>query len=150
MNNEILDNANRVHELKTWVEYFELIRTHQKQFEIRYHDRSYDVGDILILQEWQVLKTEKCPRCWGSKKDPIDISEPCPKCGGSGNYYEGKYTGRELWKTVTCLVKDYWGLKSKYVAMGIRDTTIEDVLERHREDILAKFSEANPDSKLKP
>lgn len=142
---DVLDNANRIHKLKTWPEYFELVRTHQKQFEIRFYDRSYNVDDILIFQEWRVTKIEKCTRCFGSKMNPLNISELCPKCGGSGQHYDGEYTGRELWRTVTCLVKDYWGLKPNYVAMGIRDTTKDDVLERHRDDILAAFPEARFD-----
>ncbi len=40
------------HELKTWLEYFELISTGQKTFEVRRNDRDFQVGDLLILREW--------------------------------------------------------------------------------------------------
>ena len=39
-----------VHELKTWPEYFEAIRTGAKRFEIRRDDRGFAVGDELILR----------------------------------------------------------------------------------------------------
>lgn len=41
------------HELKTWPEYFIPISRGLKNFEIRYNDRNFQVGDILILQEYE-------------------------------------------------------------------------------------------------
>jgi hypothetical protein len=35
----------------------------------------------------------------------------------------GEYSGRKLWKVVTCLIDDFVGLAPGYVAMGIRDAT---------------------------
>lgn len=40
------------HELKTWPEYFERVRTFQKTFEVRKNDRDFQVGDIIILNEY--------------------------------------------------------------------------------------------------
>ena len=40
------------HELKTWPVYFWEVRRGVKSFEIRHDDRGYQVGDVLILQEF--------------------------------------------------------------------------------------------------
>lgn len=40
------------HELKTWPEHFEEVNQRRKTFEIRYHDRQFEVGDTLILYEY--------------------------------------------------------------------------------------------------
>jgi ASC-1-like (ASCH) protein len=40
------------HNIKCWPEYFELLATGKKTFEIRENDRDYQVGDILFIQEW--------------------------------------------------------------------------------------------------
>lgn len=44
------------HELKCWPEYFARIGTGQKTFEIRRNDRDFQVGDILILKEYDPAK----------------------------------------------------------------------------------------------
>lgn len=40
------------HNLKIWSEYFLLILSGEKKFEIRKNDRNFKVGDTLILREW--------------------------------------------------------------------------------------------------
>ena len=40
------------HELKILPEYFDLVTSREKTFEIRKNDRDYHVGDTLILKEW--------------------------------------------------------------------------------------------------
>lgn len=42
----------RVHNLKIWPEFFEPIARHKKTFEFRVNDRAFQVGDILVLQEY--------------------------------------------------------------------------------------------------
>jgi ASC-1-like (ASCH) protein len=42
----------QTHYLKTWVEYFQAVKLGRKSFEVRLNDRNYQVGDTLILQEW--------------------------------------------------------------------------------------------------
>lgn len=40
------------HELKTWPQYFAALNAGRKTFELRFDDRSFDVGDELVLREW--------------------------------------------------------------------------------------------------
>lgn len=42
----------KTHELKTWPQYFEQVVAGQKQFEIRKNDRDFQVGDVLVLDEY--------------------------------------------------------------------------------------------------
>jgi hypothetical protein len=41
------------HDLKTWPEFFRLVCSGEKTFEVRYNDRSFRVGDTLLLREWK-------------------------------------------------------------------------------------------------
>jgi hypothetical protein len=41
-----------LHELKTWPEFHEPIWLGKKSFDIRFNDRNFQVGDILVLREW--------------------------------------------------------------------------------------------------
>jgi len=45
-----------IHELKTWPEYFHEIFMGHKTFEIRENDRNFNVGDTLILKEYNPVK----------------------------------------------------------------------------------------------
>jgi ASC-1-like (ASCH) protein len=40
------------HELKIWPEHFENVRKNIKNFEIRFNDKNYQVGDTIQLNEW--------------------------------------------------------------------------------------------------
>jgi hypothetical protein len=41
-----------IHELKTLPSYFHDVRKGIKTFEVRKHDRNYQIHDTLILKEW--------------------------------------------------------------------------------------------------
>jgi hypothetical protein len=45
-------NTHKVHELKTWEEYFFFVLTGNKSFEVRKNDRDFKVGDVLHLCEY--------------------------------------------------------------------------------------------------
>lgn len=42
----------REHRLKTLPEFFEPLDLGSKKFEIRRNDRDFQLGDVLVLQEW--------------------------------------------------------------------------------------------------
>ncbi len=43
---------SKIHALKTWPEPFEAVRAGRKTFEYRLNDRDFQVGDCLVLQEY--------------------------------------------------------------------------------------------------
>jgi len=42
----------RRHELKVWPEFFQDLYDDRKRVELRKDDRGFEVGDILLLREW--------------------------------------------------------------------------------------------------
>lgn len=51
---------SKVIELKIKPEYFAAVVRGEKKFELRYNDRDYQVGDILILREYEHFKFTGC------------------------------------------------------------------------------------------
>ena len=45
-----------LHELKTYPKYFQETIEGNKPFEIRKNDRNFQVGDVLLLKEWENIK----------------------------------------------------------------------------------------------
>lgn len=48
----------KTHELKTWPEYFDAIAKGDKTFDVRKNDRGFQIGDVLILKQWDNTKNE--------------------------------------------------------------------------------------------
>lgn len=46
----------KVHEIKSWPDFFQPIIDGAKPFEVRYNDRKYNVGDALLIREWDDRK----------------------------------------------------------------------------------------------
>lgn len=44
------------HKVKILPEYFKLSKSNKKNWELRFNDRNYQAGDILVLQEWDSQK----------------------------------------------------------------------------------------------
>ena len=49
---------SNTHFLKSWPENFRPLKIGLRQFEVRLNDRSYNVGDRLLLQEWDPAKEQ--------------------------------------------------------------------------------------------
>lgn len=47
----------KIIEVKCLPEYFEAARVGIKPWELRYNDRNYAVGDLLIMREWKADNT---------------------------------------------------------------------------------------------
>lgn len=43
----------KVHHLKTWPPHFQEVRDGKKTFELRLNDRNFQVGDFLVLEEYE-------------------------------------------------------------------------------------------------
>lgn len=54
-------------DLKSWPEFFQAVLDGTKTFEIRKNDRDFQVGDMLLLREFQ-----PCPRCHGTGREQVD------------------------------------------------------------------------------
>lgn len=47
---------NKVHELKTLQPYYSEVEKGLKNFELRFNDRDFRVGDVLVLRPWDPRK----------------------------------------------------------------------------------------------
>jgi hypothetical protein len=60
---------SKVHKLKTWPKYYYRVYIGQKNFELRKADRDFEIGDYVILQEFDPDKKEytgrELQRCIG-------------------------------------------------------------------------------------
>ncbi|MFT8350066.1 ASCH/PUA domain-containing protein [Clostridium saccharoperbutylacetonicum] len=53
---EFYKPKTKIHELKILPQYFNVVADGSKTFEIRKNDRDYQVGDKLVLEEWECLE----------------------------------------------------------------------------------------------
>lgn len=80
-----------VHELKTWIEYFELVLSGEKPFELRKNDRDFLTGQELLLREYD-KNTEE---------------------------YTGRILHRRITCVLKGVSGEYFGLKEGYCIMGL-------------------------------
>lgn len=50
------------HYLKTWPAYFEAVKCGDKSFEVRRNDRTFQVGDLVHLEEWDPATSQYTKR----------------------------------------------------------------------------------------
>ncbi len=93
------------HILKTDPGVFELSATGKKGYEIRFNDRCFAVGDVLLLRE--------------TVKSGDDM-----RSGGA----DLEFTGRELHREVTAIVEGY-GLAEGWVILSVKDQLERDNAE---------------------
>jgi hypothetical protein len=65
----------KVHYLKTWTPFFNDVKSGIKQFEVRKNDRDYEVGDTLILEDFNP-STEKYTGAWIPKEIIYKLDDP--------------------------------------------------------------------------
>jgi hypothetical protein len=89
----------KIHELKTDRVVFNPVLSRQKNFEIRYNDRKFKIGDVLHLRETTYTSAEM------KKGSPLE------------------YTGREIVVAVNYILKGpAYGLAKGWVIMAISET----------------------------
>lgn len=88
------------HNLKTWPEFYDALLAGTKPFELRKNDRGFEVGDELVLREWnpqtghytgrKIVRTVSyllehrpgagCAATFGLREDYVIMGlEPCPQ-----------------------------------------------------------------------
>lgn len=98
------------HELKIWPAFFASVQAGDKPFEIRKHDRDYQVGDQLQLREFV-----PCTQCNGTghlQGSPYKVTRCC-------DVPHGRYTGLSLWRSVRAVHKDCIGVRAGYVVLTL-------------------------------
>lgn len=91
-----------IHDLKTWPEYFEAIKNGSKNFELRYNDRGFKIGDFLCLKEWVQYDVF-------SSYDAHDPKED-----------DGHYTCNEIMVRITYILEGgKFGLQNNWCVMSI-------------------------------
>lgn len=102
------------HHLKCLPEPFAALADGRKLFEFRRDDRGFQVGDVLVLMEWEPLPGGGCP-----SPDPTRIPE-----------IVARFTGRELYRRVTYILRGQrFGVPEGFVVMSIKDPAAEPPLE---------------------
>ena len=90
------------HELKVWPSYYEAIVRGEKRFEARQDDRGFQVGDVLLLREWDPSS--------GGTHSPSSPAYELP----------AGYTGRSSRWCVTYLLRGPgFGVEAGHVVMSI-------------------------------
>lgn len=69
------------HSLKIGKQYFADVRQGKKNFEIRYNDRDYRVGDVLILEEYDDTGANTGYSGQIEKRTVIYVLKECPQYG---------------------------------------------------------------------
>lgn len=111
----------KTHELKILPQYFERVLDGTKTFEIRKDDRGFEVGDILILKEYQNGCVDH------TQGEPVVIEER-------------GYTGREIKKQISYILKGGihgMGLRKGFSILALKDAENSD---SNKKELLSDYS----------
>ena len=109
-----------MHELKIWPEYFLPVIEGRKTFEVRREDdRTFAVGDTLVLREWKPDLGVSGLDGWDAlqyAKDPHH-----PEVQHIAKHLDARgYTGRSVTVTVTYILRDTTWLQPGVAALGFQ------------------------------
>jgi len=108
------------HELKIWPPYFEEVATGARTFEVRFNDRRYSVGDVLLLREYLPTDSER-------------------KLGRSFKDSGGKYSERSIKRRIVYMLDPVpgrdpdVGLVAGYVVLGLAPVPEAEMKRRQSE-----------------
>jgi hypothetical protein len=100
------DRAPITHDLKTWPEYFQVVKSGEKRFEVRAADRDFRVGDTLRLREYdpkaETYSGDECSftvsyilGTWSPLGIPglvvMSLALPSPDVGGGSSIHQPSY-----------------------------------------------------------
>ena len=119
------------HHVKIAPIHYEEIASGRKNFEIRFNDRNYKVGDIVALEEYLGKETiPTCPDkhcCEGRKFDERQGNyNPCPLGRGSClEYTKDIYSGKSIYVKITDIF-DISDVMTNYVAFTFKIINIKE------------------------
>lgn len=99
----------RTHRLKSWPEHFAALQRGEKDFEIRENDRTFQVGDLLVLQEFIPVRHVG-----------LDYKPGHP---------DGTYTGKAEHRFIKHIHDDAGKLQNGYIVLGLRNVQLGDTGE---------------------
>lgn len=119
------------HDLKTWPAPFEAVLDGRKRYEVRRADRTFAVGDTLLLREWRPGHEGPCK----FERPFVGLDNACALCKRRiGESLPGEYTGREFRVRVTYLTpENVFGVPKGYVVLGIEPADTKAVDDPWRE-----------------
>jgi hypothetical protein len=95
----------REHRLKTWPGAWQEITDGRKTFEYRRNDRDFQVGDHVLLEEWDPA--------WNERAELT-----------SGRIVYGGYTGRRLRARITYILQGQFGVPEGYAVLALQDVEV--------------------------
>lgn len=111
-----------IHELKILPNYFKAVVSGEKTFELRKNDRKFEVGDTLVLKEYKQGLTDST----GSEMVTIQ---------------EQGYTGKEIYKTITYILKGgKYGLHQGYVILALGEYIEKGTITDEEINAFGKFT----------
>jgi hypothetical protein len=133
---EVSDTIRKTHYLKTYPNYFRAVKSGQKTFELRLNDRDFQVGDTLILEEYQHLIKEYTGE-WIAKEvtyvlqgGQFGLDEECVILGLKASPAQAEVS-RELLREIIPLDKlDQWIYIEKLTTVSVQTEIIEAIATR--------------------